>query len=104
MARLPRLAIAGLPHLVIQRGQETQPIFNDDADRSFYLDAMASAAKSCSVAIHAYALTNEQVCLLATPRDSDSLGRFMQRIGRLKTLPASWKDAFFPEAHDLPGN
>jgi sulfonate transport system substrate-binding protein len=29
---------------------------------------------------------------------------FMQRIGRLKRVPQSWKDLFFPEAHDLPGN
>ena len=32
------------------------------------------------------------------------LAEFMQRIGRLKRLPQSWKDVFFPEAHDLSGN
>ena len=32
------------------------------------------------------------------------LAEFMQRIGRLKRLPQSWKDLFFPEAHDLAGN
>jgi len=32
------------------------------------------------------------------------LAEFMQRIGRLKRTPQSWKDLFFPEAHDLPGN
>ena len=32
------------------------------------------------------------------------LAEFMQRIGRLKRLPQSWKDLFFAEAHDLPGN
>ena len=32
------------------------------------------------------------------------LAEFMQRIGRLKRIPQSWKDLFFPEAHDLPGN
>lgn len=29
---------------------------------------------------------------------------FMHRIGTLKTKPASWKDLFFPEVHDLPGS
>ena len=32
------------------------------------------------------------------------LAEFMQRIGRLKRAPASWKDVFLPEAHDLAGN
>ena len=32
------------------------------------------------------------------------LAEFMQRIGRLKHPPASWKDVFLPEAHDLAGN
>jgi NitT/TauT family transport system substrate-binding protein len=41
---------------------------------------------------------------MTAPTGVMRLAEFMQRIGRLKTLPASWKDAFFPEAHDLPGN
>jgi NitT/TauT family transport system substrate-binding protein len=28
---------------------------------------------------------------------------FMARIGTLKEAPASWRDVFFPEAHNLPG-
>ena len=28
---------------------------------------------------------------------------FMYKVGRLKHLPASWKDLFFAEAHDLNG-
>jgi NitT/TauT family transport system substrate-binding protein len=28
---------------------------------------------------------------------------FMHKVGRLKHLPASWKDMFFAEAHDLNG-
>jgi NitT/TauT family transport system substrate-binding protein len=28
---------------------------------------------------------------------------FMHKVGRLKHLPASWKDMFFPESHDLKG-
>jgi NitT/TauT family transport system substrate-binding protein len=29
---------------------------------------------------------------------------FMHRVGLLATLPASWKDVFFPEIHHLPGS
>jgi len=28
----------------------------------------------------------------------------MFKTGVIKTQPSSWKDAFFPEAHGLPGN
>jgi NitT/TauT family transport system substrate-binding protein len=29
---------------------------------------------------------------------------FLHKIGRLKNKPASWKDLFFPEIHDLKGS
>jgi NitT/TauT family transport system substrate-binding protein len=38
-----------------------------------------------------------------TPKSVMRFGRFMHRIGTLKTLPESWKDLFFPEIHQLPG-
>src|SRR5436190_20927952 len=82
MARLPRLAVAGQPHLVIQRARAGQPAFADDADRRLYLDALIGAARSCAVAVHAYALLDDEVCLLATPHQADALGRAMQRVGR----------------------
>ena len=82
MARLPRLAVAGQPHLVIQSGRGTQPVFVDDADRQRYLEALIGAARACRVAIHAYALMDHEICLLATPVEAAALGRCMQRVGR----------------------
>ena len=82
MARLPRLAVAGLPHLVVQHGQGSQPVFVTDQDRRLYLNALLGAARACSVAVHAYVLLDDQVCLLVTPGEGDALGRFMQRVGR----------------------
>jgi sulfonate transport system substrate-binding protein len=29
---------------------------------------------------------------------------FMHRVGALKTMPGTWQDLFFPEAHGLAGN
>ncbi|MEO5698252.1 MAG: transposase, partial [Burkholderiaceae bacterium] len=34
------------------------------------------------IAIHAYAILDHEVCLLATPSDGAALGRFMQHVGR----------------------
>ena len=39
-----------------------------------------------------------------TPIGVSNLVGFMNRIGTIKTKPASWKDLFFEEAHGLPGN
>ena len=33
MSRQPRLTVPGYPHHIIQRGNNRQPIFVDDADR-----------------------------------------------------------------------
>lgn len=39
-----------------------------------------------------------------TPRNTTKYAEFMHRVGALKNKPASWKDYFFPEIHDLPGS
>lgn len=40
----------------------------------------------------------------AVPRNVKPVVDFMQRVGTIKLKPASWKDLFFPEAHDLAGS
>jgi NitT/TauT family transport system substrate-binding protein len=39
-----------------------------------------------------------------TPQNAMRYVKFMHKIGTLKRLPASWKDLFMPEAHELPGS
>lgn len=85
MARLPRLSVAGLPHLVEQSGHNAQPVFLDPADRTAYRAALLQASGDCGVAIHAYCLKTARVLLLATPRESGGLSRMMQRVGRRYT-------------------
>ena len=87
MARMPRLAVAGQPHLVIQRRGTAQPAFVDDHDRRVYLAGLRELAQDGAVAIHAYALLDDAVLLLATPRHGADLGRFMQRLNR-RYVPA----------------
>lgn len=82
MARLPRLAAPGHAHLVLQRGNSGQRVFADDADRLRFLQLLGDAARAARVAIHAYALTDSEVLVLATPADGQGLSRMMQAIGR----------------------
>lgn len=85
MARLPRLAVPGLPHLVVMPGHSGQPVFVDDDDRRAFLAALREAALQQRVAVHAYTLLPTEVLLLLTPAadgPAAALGALMQGLGR----------------------
>ena len=82
MARLPRLTLPGYPHHIIQRGNNSQPIFDSPADYQTLLDALHENAQKFKVAIHAYVLMPNHFNLLATPESADGLSQMMQAVGR----------------------
>jgi putative transposase len=82
MARLPRLALAGHTHCIIQRGHSQRLVFVDAEDRQAYLRALREAAHAEQVQVHAYALLNDEVQLLVTPAQASALGRLVQAVGR----------------------
>ena len=75
MARLPRLAVPGHPHHLIQRGNNSQPVFVDDVDRQSFLDALREASALHGISVHAYVLMDNHVHLLVTPSTSDALSK-----------------------------
>jgi putative transposase len=82
MARQPRLVLSGHAHHLVQRGHNLQSVFGDDEDRRHYLAALQEAARAHGVAVHAYALLDNQVQLLLTPATEPALSRMMQALGR----------------------
>jgi len=82
MARLARLTVAGLPHHLIQRGNNRQPIFLDEFDCARYLRELGELAPVHGLAIHAYVLMPNHVHLLATPAEDAAFARLMQSLGR----------------------
>lgn len=82
MARLPRLSLAGVPHHIIQRGNNGQAIFSADDDYRFWLELALEYSRSFGVAIHAYVLMVNHVHLLATPQSANGMPQLMQAIGR----------------------
>ena len=82
MARLPRLSIPGYPHHVIQRGNNRQAIFQNDADRQRMLDLFLEHSGKNKVAIHAYVLMDNHFHLLVTPETAEGLPAMMQAVGR----------------------
>jgi NitT/TauT family transport system substrate-binding protein len=46
----------------------------------------------------------KQVKWTMVPENTMKYAEFMHSVGSIKVKPASWKDVFFPEVHDLPGS
>ena len=86
MPRLPRLNIPNIPQHVIQRGNNRQACFFDDADHAFYLDKLKDYAKKYKVSVHAYVLMTNHVHLLLTPETATGVSQLMQALGRVYVL------------------
>lgn len=82
MARLPRLAVSGLVHLVTLAGHNRQPVFLDDDDRRRFLAALREAVVPRRVAVLGWALADDHVHLLLRPEAAADLGSAMQALGR----------------------
>jgi putative transposase len=75
VARLARVVIPGLPHLVTQRGNGRARTFFSDEDYAFYRDLLAASCRAAGVEIWAYVLMPSHVHLILTPGDNDGLRR-----------------------------
>jgi putative transposase len=82
MARLQRLYLPGCAQHIIQRGNNHEACFYDEADYKAYLSFLKEAAQKYRVNIHAFVLMTNHVHLLVTPKDQYGVSRLMQAQGR----------------------
>ena len=82
MARLPRFFVRGYPLHVIQRGNNREAIFGDEADYHAYAEWLREAATRHGCAIHAYVFMTNHVHVLLTPTHPSSLPKTFQSLGR----------------------
>lgn len=82
MARKPRVICPGLPHHVIQRGNNRSAIFFDDSDYHAYLSWLGEAMQQYGCKLHAYVLMTNHVHLLLTPDSESSISMVLQSLGR----------------------
>ena len=82
MARLPRLYLPGCAQHVIQRGNNREACFYDEADYKAYLTFLKDASIKHGVAIHAFVLMTNHVHLLLTSEDESGTSGMMQTLGR----------------------
>jgi putative transposase len=67
MPRIARVAVPGLPHHIVQRGNRRQPTFFRGEDYEAYLESMTEWCLKTQVEIWAYCLMPDHVHLIAVP-------------------------------------
>jgi putative transposase len=82
MARLPRLILAGMPHLITQRGHDGAAIVRDDEDRRRWVALLRDAVATHDLDLHAWSLKDDRFDLILTPPHPQALSRAMQSLAR----------------------
>ncbi len=82
MARLPRLEIPRLPHLLLQRAHNFGCLAVDEHDAQAWQAALHQASRDQAVQVHGYGLWPQGFLLLLTPEHAGGLSRLMQSVGR----------------------
>lgn len=76
------MSLAGVPHHIIQRGNNRSVCFYADEDYRFYLQWLAEYLTEHECLLHAWVLMTNHVHLLITPKTCNGLGRLMKRLGQ----------------------
>lgn len=82
MPRLPRFDLPGYPPHVVQRGNNPQAVFFDNAGYLACLGWLNQGARQYGVEVHAYFLMTNHVHLLLTPSRPGAVPRLFASIGR----------------------
>lgn len=82
MPRHARIALAGVPVHIIQRGHNRSACFFSDRDYARYLAELNELSVRFDCAVHAYCLMTNHVHLLLTPQQADGCAQLMKHLGQ----------------------
>lgn len=82
MPRRARLAIAGIPWHIIQRGNNRSACFYREYDYLYYLEQLKEQSSKYGCQVHAYCLMTNHVHLLVTPTEKESASLMMKHLGQ----------------------
>lgn len=82
MPRRARLAVAGIPWHIIQRGNNRNPCFFGESDYRYYLRTLAEQSLRFDCQIHAYCLMTNHIHLLLTPKLAEGPSLLMKHLGQ----------------------
>jgi putative transposase len=104
MPRHSRIAVANLPHHIVQRGHNRCPVFRTDRDRLSYLETLAEFRDALGLKVYAWCLMTNHVHLVVDPGAVGAhlgllmkrlAGRHTRRINRLADSTGSaWEGRF----------
>jgi len=79
MPRSSRVVIPGCPHHITQRGNNRQPVFLVEEDRTFYIETLREQCERFGLAVEAYCLMDNHVHIVAVPAGEESLAKAVGR-------------------------
>ena len=82
MPRRARIAVAGVPWHITQRGNNRTDCFLRAKDYIKFLDILTQSAADCGCKVHAYVLMSNHTHLLVTPSEIDSAANLMKHLGQ----------------------
>ena len=95
MARIARVVVPRIPHLITQRGNRGQKVFFRQSDYRTYLEIMSEFCRESGVRVLAYCLMPDHVHLIAVPREQESLARGIgeadKRYTQIINLRKNWR-------------
>jgi len=80
--RRARLAVAGVPQHIIQRGNNRNACFFDDEDYELYLHLLADLSGRHGCRVHAFVLMTNHVHILLKPRAETGASTLMRDLGQ----------------------
>ncbi len=92
MARLARVVVPGMPHLITQRGNRRQTTFFCDEDYLAYRELMAQWCDEQRMQIWAYCLMPNHVHLIAVPKTAEGLCRAIGEAHRRYTRRVNFRE------------
>jgi len=82
MARKIRVFIKHIPHIIHIDSLKELELFRDSEDYELFLSLLLVLSKQNSLEIHSYLLMPKFIEILATPKEVDSIPKFIQTLGR----------------------
>lgn len=82
MPRQARVKAAGVPQVIVQRGNNQSVCFVAEDDYRFYLYQLGDLADRHDCAVHAYVLMIDHVQMLMTPENADGVSRLMKQLSQ----------------------
>lgn len=86
MPRQARVIVPGLPHHIVQRGHNRQPVFVEDRDYEYYLSNLKEWKATLGLAVYSYCLMTNHVHLVVGANDElTSIPQLMKRLAGRQT-------------------